>query len=415
MLSLRLPQRSKFILLCVLSGVFSAAFVAMDVYYLNTYLNDPLIYGFLTEWIGLLFSFVLMLIFSIPIRKDKPLGTILDPTFRGLALPRGKPLLYIIAAGLSASFSTFSYFILTFVGDPSSILPLSRLVIVYLLVAELFYEKDTPTLVEVVSISIILIGVFFVSFSGSSLGIIEALLTLGPYNMGLAFYTYFQKLARDYREKENVVNDSLNLRIWSLLFLTIFLTIFTIPLFTPEQLSITLIYFFDTFTVIFIIIDMSLAFFSYVFYLRALGMGKMSIVNSITSISVILGIPFTLIGNFLFPGAFGVIPLDAYSWTAKALGSLLVFEGIVVLSVSQEKTFILIKVKYPCGKDLLGTLKSIKGVERVSAVAGVYDYIVKVKIRSVAKVYNLLVQKIEKIPEISEITTMTIVKEHEKI
>ena len=414
MLSLRLPQRSKFILLCVLSGTFSAAFVAMDVYYLNVYLSDPMVYGFLTEWLGLIFSFFLMFVFSIPIKR-KPLGTILDPTFKGLAFPRGKVLIYLIAAGISASFSTFSYFMLTFVGDPSSILPLSRLVIVYLLVAELFYEKDTPTIVEVVSISIILIGVFFVSFSGSSLGLVEALLTLGPYNVGLAFYTYFQKLARDYRNKETVVNDSLNLRIWSLFFLTIFLTIFTYPILTAEQLSLISYYLFDTFTILFVSIDMGLAFLSYVFYLRALGMGKMSIVNSITSISVILGVPFTLIGNYFFPGAFGVIPTDISSWLAKALGSLLVFEGIVVLSISQEKTFILIKVRYPCGKDLLNTLKSIKGVERVSAVAGVYDYIVKVKIRSIAKVYNLLVRKIEKIPEISEVTTMTIVKEHEKI
>ncbi|MHA1469662.1 MAG: hypothetical protein ACTSSP_03755, partial [Candidatus Asgardarchaeia archaeon] len=138
MVSLRFPQRLKLVILCLLSGVFSSIFVAMDIYYLNIVMPDPIVYGLLTEWIGLAFSFLLMIFFSIPFKEGKTIGYFLDPTFDRVKLPRGKILLYLIGAGLSASFSTFSYFILTSITDPSTILPLSKLVIVYLLVAEIF-------------------------------------------------------------------------------------------------------------------------------------------------------------------------------------------------------------------------------------------------------------------------------------
>jgi len=414
MVSLRFPQRLKLVILCLLSGVFSSIFVAMDIYYLNIVMPDPIVYGLLTEWIGLAFSFLLMIFFSIPFKEGKTIGYFLDPTFDRVKLPRGKILLYLIGAGLSASFSTFSYFILTSITDPSTILPLSKLVIVYLLVAEIFYEKDAPTYIEIISISLIIMGVFLVSFVKAGFGFMETLIILGPYNLGLTFYTYFQKIARDCRE-EGITNDSLNLRIWSLFFLTLFMSIFSIPLIDDTRWNLIIRYGQDTYSLIFIIIDMSFAFFAYIFYLRALGMGKMSVVNSITSISVVLGIPLTLIGNIIYPGAFGVIPTELEIWVFKTIGSILVIEGIVALSITQERSYILIKMKYPYELDIMPLLKQIKGVESVAAVAGNYDYILRVKIRSIAKVYNMLVRKIEKLPAIKEITTMKIIKEWEKI
>ena len=251
-------------------------------------------------------------------------------------------------------------------------------------------------------------------FVKAGFGFMETLIILGPYNLGLTFYTYFQKIARDCRE-EGITNDSLNLRIWSLFFLTLFMSIFSIPLIDDTRWNLIIRYGQDTYSLIFIIIDMSFAFFAYIFYLRALGMGKMSVVNSITSISVVLGIPLTLIGNIIYPGAFGVIPTELEIWVFKTIGSILVIEGIVALSITQERSYILIKMKYPYELDIMPLLKQIKGVESVAAVAGNYDYILRVKIRSIAKVYNMLVRKIEKLPAIKEITTMKIIKEWEKI
>ena len=61
-----IPVRFKFVTLCILSGLFTALFVAMDVYYQGTILSDPIVYGFLTEVIGLAITFLIMLFLVVP-------------------------------------------------------------------------------------------------------------------------------------------------------------------------------------------------------------------------------------------------------------------------------------------------------------------------------------------------------------
>ncbi|MCD6483685.1 MAG: Lrp/AsnC family transcriptional regulator [Candidatus Odinarchaeota archaeon] len=408
-----IPVRFKFVTLCILSGLFTALFVAMDVYYQGTILSDPIIYGFLTEVIGLAITFLIMLFLVVPYKK-KPVGKFLDPTFKKFIIPRGKLLYYLMGAGLSAAFSTLAYFALTAITDPSTVIPFSKLVIVYLLVAELLHDRDTPTIVEVLSITMIITGLFVMAVYRSEFDLISILIVLGPYNLGSMFYTYFQKLARSLPTR-TTHNDSLNLRFWSLFFLTLFQTLMSLPFITFEQWQIILSFITDTFTVVFITINMSFAFFAYVFYIRALGMGKMSIVNALTSVSVIFGIVFTIIGNIYFPEAFGPLSTNAIFWSLQVTGAILVLEGIVALSITQERAYLLIKLKYPCTYGVLDKIVKVKGVTRAAFITGHYAIIARLQIRSIAKVYNTIVREIEAMPEIEKVVTMTIIKEWSKI
>ena len=408
-----IPVRFKFVTLCILSGLFTALFVAMDVYYQGTILSDPIVYGFLTEVIGLAITFLIMLFLVVPYKK-KPVGKFLDPTFKKFIIPRGKLLYYLMGAGLSAAFSTLAYFALTAITDPSTVIPFSKLVIVYLLVAELLHDRDTPTIVEVLSITMIITGLFVMAVYRSEFDLISILIVLGPYNLGSMFYTYFQKLARSLPTR-TTHNDSLNLRFWSLFFLTLFQTLMSLPFITFEQWQIILSFITDTFTVVFITINMSFAFFAYVFYIRALGMGKMSIVNALTSVSVIFGIVFTIIGNIYFPEAFGPLSSSAIFWSLQVTGAILVLEGIVALSITQERAYLLIKLKYPCTYGVLDKIIKVKGVTRAAFITGHYAIIARLQIRSIAKVYNTIVREIEAMPEIEKVVTMTIIKEWSKI
>jgi len=346
--------------------------------------------------------------------KKKPVGKFLDPTFKKFIIPRGKLLYYLMGAGLSAAFSTLAYFALTAITDPSTVIPFSKLVIVYLLVAELLHDRDTPTIVEVLSITMIITGLFVMAVYRSEFDLISILIVLGPYNLGSMFYTYFQKLARSLPTR-TTHNDSLNLRFWSLFFLTLFQTLMSLPFITFEQWQIILSFITDTFTVVFITINMSFAFFAYVFYIRALGMGKMSIVNALTSVSVIFGIVFTIIGNIYFPEAFGPLSSSAIFWSLQVTGAILVLEGIVALSITQERAYLLIKLKYPCTYGVLDKIIKVKGVTRAAFITGHYAIIARLQIRSIAKVYNTIVREIEAMPEIEKVVTMTIIKEWSKI
>ena len=408
-----IPVRFKFVALCIFSGLFTALFVAMDVYYQGTILSDPIVYGVLTEAIGLIITFFIMILLIVPYKK-KPLGKLFDPTFEKFVIPRGKLLYYLMGAGLSAAFSTLAYFALTAITDPSVVIPFSKLVIVYLLVAELLHDKDTPTIVELLSVTMIITGLFVMAIYRSEFDLISVLIVLGPYNLGSMFYTYFQKLARSMPTR-TTSNDSLNLRFWSLFFLTLFQTLMSLPFITIEQWSLIFRFAFDWFTLIFVTIDMTLAFFAYVFYIRALGMGKMSIVNALTSVSVIFGIVFTVIGNVYFPQAFGQLSTSTIFWSLQVIGAILVLEGIVALSITQERAYLLIKLKYPCTYGVLDKIIKVKGVTRAAFITGHYAIMARLQIRSIAKVYNTIVREIEAMPEIEKVVTMTIIKEWSKI
>ncbi len=409
-----ISTRYKLVLLTVLSGLFTSFYVVMDVYFQNVHLDDPIAYGILTEWIGVITSVPLMFLLTLRFPSKEPLGKHLDPMFKGFAIPRGKSLYYLLGAGISMAFTTIAYFYLTAISDPSIVVPFSKLVIVYLIIIELAQEKDTPTIVEVLAVTMILVGLYIVSYSGGQINFWDLMIILGPYNLGAMFFTYFQKKAREIKDKD-AVRDSLNLRFWALFFLTVSMTILLLPFTTFEQWGVVFQYSTDLFAFVFITLNMYFAFLSYAFYIRALGIGKMSIVNALTSISVVFSMIITVLASWLMPWAFGDVPLDMGTWIFKILGAILIVEGIVALSISQEKAYLLVKLSYPSHKEVIEKLKKIKGVKNIYAVAGTFDLILRIEIRSIAKVYNSILREVEKIDGIKEVTTMTIIKEWSKI
>ncbi|GAG92066.1 unnamed protein product [marine sediment metagenome] len=151
-------------------------------------------------------------------------------------------------------------------------------------------------------------------------------------------------------------------------------------------------------------------FLALVMYARALGRGSMSVVNSLSAISVVLGVPITLIGNALLPGAFGIIETDPFMWTLTILGIVLVVIGIIALQAADVHSLVLVKVK-PLVGDLLPELFDIRGVEKVAALAGTHDYILTIKSRNLAKARTKILNRIQKIPGIDDIETLVVIKE----
>ena len=58
---------------------------------------------------------------------------------------------------------------------------------------------------------------------------------------------------------------------------------------------------------------------------------------------------------------------------------------------------------------------NIKGVNRVCAVAGPYDFMVKVRTRTLVKGYERILSKIQEIPGIKEYKWQSVLKEWEDI
>ncbi len=393
------------------SGIFRTFSVAFDFLALNTTTLNPVVFGFMSQWVSFIVVVGLVLFLSIPKKMDGrnlPLGFRLDPDFGRIRFLPKKPMMYLIAAGFFAGISTTTYYFMIGSTNASSVLPYGQLVIVYLLIADLFAEKDTPTIIEIQCITSILLGVLLVGVTPGGFDLGTLALVLIPMNISSAFVTFYQRKAKRYELRSGLKVDSLNIRLWSLLVLNLTFSILALVLVPPQNWNSMTITFLPLLG--FMIGSAVATFLSLVFYVRALGRGSMSVVNSLSSISVVLGIPLTLIGNLIIPGAFGEISADTFLWMLRVFGVILVVIGVIALQAADVRSIVTIKVKRQTG-DILPALFDIKGVESASAVAGLHDYILSIKSRSLGKTRSNILRKIQTIPEVSEVETMVILRE----
>ncbi len=408
----RRPSRSVFYTLALGAGVFRTVSVAFDVVAVNTVTIDAITFGFMSQWVSFFTTFAIVAFLSIRRKVNgvpRPLGYSLDPDFGRLGLMPRKPLLYVILSGLFAGVSTSSYYIMIGASDASAVLPFGQLVIIYLLIGDLFAEKDTPTMVEVQCVISILFGVLLVGVTPGGFDVGMLLLVLGPLNISSALFTYYQRQAKRYEIKPGLRVDTLNMRVWSLLFLNLVFSVYAIFAMPPDAWELMAL---TVEPLFWLMVGSSLTIFlSLVLYVRALARGSMAVVNSLSSISVVLGIPLTLIGNLFLPGAFGDVSNDAFLWTLRAFGVILVMIGVVALEASDVRSIVLIKV-CPMTGDLLPMLFDIKGVESAAAIAGKYDYLLTIKSRSLGKTRERILKRVQKIAGVAEIETLVVLRDY---
>ena len=388
------------------------ASVVFDIVSINTIDVNPLVYGFLAQWVSFLVSVVLVAILSIRITRQgrrQSIGYDLDPDFDRLRILPKRPMIYLAIAGFFAGISTLSYYILAGSADASSMLPYGQLVIIYLLVGDLLAEKDTPTIVEIQSIVSILFGVLLIGSTPSGFDIGALIIVLGPMNISSAFVTYYQRKTKRYEIRPGLRVDSLNMRIWSLLVLNSVMSLLMVPMLPADSLQMMIDYFVPLFWMM--VGSGAATFLSLIMYVRALGKGSMSIVNSLSAVSVVLGVPVTLVGNLFIPGGFGVIDTQPFMWILTILGIILVMLGILALQASEVRSIVVIKVKPQTG-DLLPQLFDIKGVEKVAALGGPLDYLLTIKSRTLAKTNSMVLKKIQKINGIDRIETLVVMRDH---
>ncbi|MHA1858524.1 MAG: Lrp/AsnC ligand binding domain-containing protein, partial [Candidatus Thorarchaeota archaeon] len=203
--------------------------------------------------------------------------------------------------------------------------------------------------------------------------------------------------------------DTLNMRVWSLLFLNIVFSLYAVTVLPVDVWEIMAATFEPLFWLM--VASSVTTFLSLILYVRALARGSMAIVNSLSSISVVLGIPVTLIGNMFIPGAFGAVTGDVFLWTLRVFGVILVMIGVVALEASDVRSIVLIKV-CPLTGDLLPDLFAIKGVETAAALAGEYDYLLTIKSRSLGKTRKLILRKVQQVAGVKDIETLVVLRDY---
>ena len=416
---MRIKIRKKYLFyaLAFASAIVAAINSGVDATVSENFITDAWALGLAIFLIGIPVTLVFASIFSIKIGKKTIGQKYVDPSFKKFRLIRKEEVKYQFLAGLGNALYTVGYFALfeQAGGDPSVVLPFAQVVILYLVLIESVNEKDMPTLPELQSIIIVTFGAILGSLSlTGNINPLSLLLVFLIINPGWVLLTVYQRKLKWLRI-DGRHNDSINIRFWNVITATI--------------LTVVMILFYDLFTggnhfinglyaiinhigwVTLIAIG---AFFAFIFYIRALGIGKASIAQAVRSTTIIFAVPVSLLIAHL--GVIEQFPLDPTLLLIKIIGIVIMVLGIASFALTLVKAYIFVKLKP--GYDIEETMQKmwkIRGISRVCVVAGKYDVIIKVRTRTLVKGYEKIIRKLGEIDAVDEYKWESVLKEWEDI
>jgi DNA-binding Lrp family transcriptional regulator len=413
---MKIRRKYLFYVLSLTSSILASLVVGIDTTIRIKFIQNPYAFGIACFIVGILLTFLIVLFLSISIRGKSIGQKIIDPSFKRIRLVKKEELKYHILAGFGNSLLTLGYFILlSILEDPSVVLPFSQIVIIYLLFIESCVEKNIPTLVEVQSSVIVTFGAILgsISLSGSISTEAFAIVFL-LYIPAWAIFSINQRKLK-LLKFDKKPNDAINIRFWNVIFGCIFTLIivsFYDIIMNTNNIMMGINASVDHFW--WVALTMAFTFYAFVFYIRALGIGKASITQAVRSSIIIFTIPVTIILASL-----GIIPLfslDPVWLLIKIIGIILIILGILSFVLTLVKAYIFIQMKPGYNiEETMHKLWNIHGVNRVTAVAGHYDFIIKIRTRTLLKGYEKILRKIESIEGIKEYKWQSVLKEWENI
>jgi DNA-binding Lrp family transcriptional regulator len=409
-----------FYVLAITSSFISAAVTGIDSFVggQSAFKYDPWAFAFSLFFIGAIVTFLISLILSVK-HRGKSLGAkILDPSFKQVRMVQKSEMKYHVVAGLMNAINTVGYCaIVSAVQDPSVILSFSQIVILYLLLMESITEKDVPTLVEVQSSVIVAFGAILASISlTGEFQLLPILIVFLVVNPTWAIFSIYQRKLK-IMKINNKPNDSINIRLWNIVFSCIFISIivFIFDIFTSGgHLIAGFTAAINSYYFLLLALTMGTTFFAYVLYIRSLGMGKASVNNAIRASTIIFAIPFSIL--LLWLGVITEFSTDPVMLIIKVIGMIMIVMGIISFAVTVVKAYIFIEVK--TGRPLRETMQklwNIRGVSHVTITSGKNDFIVKVSTRTLMKGYERIIKKLDEIDEIKKYRWASVLKDWEKI
>jgi len=413
---MKIRRKYLFYVIAFTAAIISAINSGLDATVTTLFVPDGWALGFAIFLIGIPVTLLLGLLFSIPF-KGKSLGArFTDPSFKRLRLIRKEELFPQTVAAFGNALYTVGYFALfVLIEDPSVVLPFTQVVILYLVVIESINEKDMPTLSEIQSILIVTFGAILGSLSLSgNLNTESLLIVFFVINPGWVLLTIYQRKLK-WIKIDNQYNDSINIRFWNVIFSCVMtaLMIFVYDMMLgTNHLAAGISASINQFWWIALI--STGAFFAIVFYIRALGIGKASVVQAVRSSTIMFSIPVSLFIAYI--GIIDPFSFDPVLLIIKIIGIIIMMLGIISFALNLVKAYIFIEVKtgYPL-EETMQKLWNIRGVTRVTATAGKYDFIVKIRIRALVKGYEKIIRKIEGIDAIDSYKWESVLKEWEDI
>lgn len=412
-MKLFIRKRYLFFVLAFTSAIIAAIVSGIDKIAVEK-INNPWAVTLSCFILALIVSTSCALVLSIPLKNKSLGGKTIDPSFKRLRFIKKQEIKYHLVAGFGNAIMTIGYFSLfpMLGNNPSIVLPFSQVAILYLVIAESITEKDTPTLIEVQSSIIVTFGAILGSISLTGRVSIETFaIVFLLINPGWMIFSFYQRKLK-IMKIDGKPNDSINIRVWNVVFALTFTSIIILvydSIFGTNNIISGVNAAINQFGWMALIAIGT--FFSFVFYIRALGIGKASVTQAVKASVIIFSIPVTILISGI-----GSFASDPALLLIRIMGIILMMLGIASFALTLTKAYVFIKMKpgFPI-EETMHKLWDIKGVNRVCAVAGSYDFVVKIHTRTLLKGYERILKKIESIPGIGDYKWQSVLKEWEDI
>ncbi|GEM_PF-4948859 len=400
-----MKARSTAYSLALTSAIFTAIYVTMDTFITRYLVGDAATFAAVCEIIGAVVARPTIAVLQIR-RNGSPLGARIDPRFKGITLIPKNSLLRYLATIVFGGLGTAAYFYGVSKFSPATMLPLLQLTTIYLLIIDALQERTRPSIAEIHAILSVSLGSVLATIEHGAMDRRSVLFALGPMNVLNTLRIFsMQRLAK----VSNV--DTVNLRFRIINGLAVTTTLSVLPFVDPINIIRTLG---NVRVRILTSIDMTLVFLAVALYIRALALGKMSVVNAILSFSIVLGLPITIIMEKIMPGVFGGLPSDRLIRLVRLAGITFVTIGVIDLSLSEIAAYILLRVSPGYLEKTLEFLKGIKYVRSIAVLSGEYDIIAEVRVRSMGGALAKLLTRIHSYEGVEDMITQIVVKEYER-
>ena len=321
-------MKNSVIIIGFLAALCTAIFRALDNYVVHNLilasdsLTAVLAYLVIGSWTGLITS----IIFSISFGNK-----LIDPDFKGIVFNNFEMHRQAFIAGSISSGRTLFLLLGNQLGDPSVLIALASLTVLYTLLYDI-WKKQTTLAQTILPLVLMTIGAVASAFNGSIAITALGLFYVVIISNGLA-------ACSEVIEQNGVrVSDSVNFFIWRFFWLAITgtaIAIVTSLLRGYSDLLVQTIY--KSFAYLpWVITLMFFVFLGVGLKLYLKKTQAVSIVLLILSVQIILGYPITLLGNLFKPGIFGNIPNDINIWAIRLIGSISIVLGIVLFQRSSQ-------------------------------------------------------------------------------
>lgn len=319
--------RSNVLAVGFLAAFCTAIYKGLDNFTVHNLITAPdkltaaFAYLIIGSWTGVIAGTFFSLLFG---RK------LIDDKFRKIVFNNRQIHWSAFISGSISAGSTLFMLLGNQLGDPSMIVALSNLIIVYTILYDLFTGQADWKYLFLPSI-VTITGGMMAGFSGSISVTAIGLFYVVVVSNGLDAFS-------EIVEQRGVhASDSVNLYIWRFFWLALTGTILAIAvslargylsllLATIQEGMSHLLWVVTTMFFVFVGIGLKL-------YLK--GTQAVSVVLLILSAQIILAYPITIIGDWLQPGLFGELPNQPI-WMIRIVGAILIIVGIVQLKITQN-------------------------------------------------------------------------------